>query len=94
MSAEWKPGTFVSGEFEGQRDQGVVTEQGDLIFWNHTGGHIQEEPLSTLTDVRPLVVLDPESDTDRLWNIIREVDGNHDLGAGALAEAILERLAR
>jgi hypothetical protein len=47
-----------------------------------------------VTDVRPLVVLDPESDTDRLWNIIREVDGNHDLGAGALAEAILERLSR
>jgi hypothetical protein len=45
-----------------------------------------------VTDIRPLVVLDPESDADRLWNIIREVDGNHDLGAGALAEAILERL--
>lgn len=30
--------------------------------------------------------------TDILSNIIRKVDGNHDLGAGALAEAILEEL--
>jgi hypothetical protein len=51
-------------------------------------------PDEAVSKVRPLVVLDPESDTDRLWNIIREVDGNHDLGAGALAEAILERLNR
>src|SRR5690606_12092362 len=27
---EWKPGTFVSGEFEGRRGQGVVTEQGEF----------------------------------------------------------------
>lgn len=31
-------------------------------------------------------------DVDRLAQIIREVDGNHDLGAGALAEAIVARL--
>ncbi|AEK36193.1 hypothetical protein CVAR_0839 [Corynebacterium variabile DSM 44702] len=29
---------------------------------------------------------------DDLAQIIRQVDGNHDLGAGALAEAILDRL--
>lgn len=31
-------------------------------------------------------------DVDGLAQIIRQVDGNHDLGAGALAEAILDRL--
>lgn len=31
-------------------------------------------------------------DVDDLAQIIREVDGNHDLGAGELAEAILDRL--
>lgn len=31
-------------------------------------------------------------DVDYLAQIIRQVDGNHDLGAGALAEAILDRL--
>lgn len=31
-------------------------------------------------------------DVNALSQIIRQVDGNHDLGAGALAEAILDRL--
>lgn len=31
-------------------------------------------------------------DIDDLAQIIRQVDGNHDMGAGALAEAILDRL--
>lgn len=31
-------------------------------------------------------------DADDLAQIIRQVDGDHDLGAGALAEAILDRL--
>lgn len=31
-------------------------------------------------------------DVDQLAQVIREVDGNHSLGAGALAEAIIERL--
>ena len=31
-------------------------------------------------------------DVERLAALIREVDGNHDLGAAALAEAILARL--
>lgn len=31
-------------------------------------------------------------DVDGLAQIIRQVDGNHDLGAGALAEAILDHL--
>lgn len=31
-------------------------------------------------------------DVDDLAQIIRKVDGDHDLGAGALAEAILDRL--
>jgi hypothetical protein len=32
-------------------------------------------------------------DPDQLAQIIREIDGNHSLGAGALAEAIFEKLA-
>lgn len=42
----------------------------------------------------PVAVLDApasRSDADKLSNIIREVDGNHSLGAGALAEAIIKR---
>lgn len=31
-------------------------------------------------------------DADELSNIIRKVDGNHDKGAGALAEAILAEI--
>jgi hypothetical protein len=45
--------------------------------------------------VRMLVyysMLLPVISVDELAAIIREVDGNHDLGTGALAEAILERL--
>lgn len=34
----------------------------------------------------------PPLDVERLTALIREVDGNHDLGAAALAEAILARL--
>jgi len=37
-------------------------------------------------------MLQPTISVDELAAIIREVDGNHDLGTGALAEAILERL--
>jgi hypothetical protein len=42
------------------------------------------------------VVIDPADvdEQNRLAAIIREVDGNHDKGAAALAEAILERLSR
>ena len=29
---------------------------------------------------------------DELSNIIREIDGNHELGAGAIAEKLLDRL--
>jgi hypothetical protein len=84
---EWKPGTFVSGEFEGRRGQGVVTEQGEFLFWNHTGGHMQEEPLSTITDVRPLAVIDP-ADVD-VVALQREID---DAMPGHEASVVLERL--
>ena len=35
---------------------------------------------------------DKEVDVNELSNIIREIDGNHDLGAGAIAEKLLDRL--
>ena len=35
----------------------------------------------------------PDLDVDELAQIIRTVDGDHSLGAGALAEAILARLS-
>jgi hypothetical protein len=89
---EWKPGTLYAaasadGPVRLYRNKGI-----DRDYWLDAGGEMV--PDEAVSKVRPLVVLDPESDTDRLWNIIREVDGNHDLGAGALAEAILERLSR
>lgn len=34
------------------------------------------------------------TDVDVLANLIREVDGNHDLGAGALAEKLYDRGVR
>ena len=34
---------------------------------------------------------EPRTDWTDLANDIRRVDGNHDLGAGALAEALIER---
>ena len=37
-------------------------------------------------------IFDDFEDVDRLATIIREVDGNHSLGAGALAEAIIQKL--
>lgn len=56
---EWKPGQFVSGVVEGTRHQGMVDDLGNFLFWNHESEGAQEEPLPTVTDVRPLVVIDP-----------------------------------
>jgi predicted RecA/RadA family phage recombinase/uncharacterized protein YodC (DUF2158 family) len=85
---EWKPGTVADIEVGGDNTyRAIRTEVGR---WEAENDWTFDD--DDVESVRPLVVLDPESDTDRLWNIIREVDGNHDLGAGALAEAILERL--
>lgn len=75
----------------GDRFWSVNTEHGVMLV-NEYGD--TDHPADITRPLRPLVVIDPEEDVDRLSNIIREVDGNHDLGAGALAEAILERLAK
>lgn len=75
----------------GDRFWSVNTEHGVMLV-NEYGD--TDHPADITQPLRPLVVIDPEEDVDRLSNIIREVDGNHDLGAGALAEAILERLAK
>jgi hypothetical protein len=56
---EWRPGQFVSGVVEGARRQGMVDDLGNFLFWNHESEGAQEEPLPTVTDVRPLVVIDP-----------------------------------
>lgn len=45
------------------------------------------------TGYRPFHERYADLDVDRLAQIIREVDGNHDLGAGELAEAIVARLS-
>lgn len=51
----------------------------------------------TITEVQSAAAIRFESagtlDVERLANIIREVDGDHDLGAAALAGAILARLS-
>src|SRR5690606_32458654 len=88
---EWKPGTVAditvhpSGVL-----RAVRARTGN--YWAADTEEVYSD--DEVESVRPLVVLDPESDTDRLSNIIREVDGNHDKGAASLAEAILERLSR
>lgn len=43
---------------------------------------------------RPAVQAVRLPDVDKLSNIIRQVDGNHSLGAGALAEKILDAVAK
>lgn len=71
---------------------GFVDSEG--TFYGEEDGFFRQAFKGDYTVDSRLVVIDPEEDVDRLSNIIREVDGNHDLGAGALAEAILERLAK
>lgn len=44
-------------------------------------------------EVRAVAERNVLPDVDTLAQIIRTVDGNHDLGAGALAEAIIDALA-
>lgn len=58
---EWRPGQFVSGVVEGARRQGMVDDLGNFLFWNHESEGEQEEPITpgVVTDVRPLVVIDP-----------------------------------
>jgi hypothetical protein len=91
---ERKPGTLVAATMDdGAEVVGFLAIDGYIVFVDGDGDETREA-WADAASIRPLVVLDPESDTDRLSNIIREVDGNHDLGAGALAEAILERLSR
>jgi len=54
------------------------------VFTTHTGTDLAEA-IGRLPAVRPVTV-------DQLAQIIRTVDGNHSLGAGALAERILSAL--
>jgi hypothetical protein len=51
----------VSGVVEGARRQGMVDDLGNFLFWNHESEGAQEEPIApgVVTDVRPLVVIDP-----------------------------------
>ena len=50
--------------------------------------------LQKLKAEQPAPVFAVIPDVDRLAQIIRKVDGSHNLGAGSLAEAILEEVAR
>ena len=50
-------------------------------------------PTTPAPDPAGAAALAARSNVDKLANIIREVDGNHSLGAGALAEAIIQRWA-
>jgi hypothetical protein len=96
---EWKPGTLVAATMDdGAEVVGFPTVDGYIAFVDGDG-YETREARADARSVRPLVVLDPESDTDRLAAIIRLLrrlghDGNHDKGAAEFAEAILERLSR
>lgn len=52
------------------------------------GPWIAENPRCPVHGDNPIT---PMPDVDTLANIIREVDGNHDKGAGELAELIIEK---
>lgn len=54
-----------------------------------TGDHLVAALVERVTEAESKAL----PDVDTLAQIIRAVDGRHALGAGALAEAILERLA-
>lgn len=86
-------------------DSGLATDEGTVLVWkaaqhtqpivriNRDGshevvGHFQYDRNFGLV-VKPLV--GPSNDINRLAALIREVDGNHDLGAAALAEALIEK---
>jgi len=53
----------------------------------------QEELNALLAQAREEGRKEALLDVDWLSNVIREVDGKHELGAGALAEKIVERMA-
>src|SRR5690606_5803017 len=90
---EWAPGTVADIEVGGDMQYRAIRTDDHL--WS-TESHWSYED-AEVTDVRPLVVLDPESDTDRLAAII----SSHRHGSEVpwpedrrTAEAILERLSR
>jgi len=71
---------------------GIVTEVGegfasiDLEGYVHVGDRVYTAPVAPKE-------AGPELNVDDLSNFIRRIDGNHTMGAGALAEHILEYLA-
>src|SRR5690606_11211022 len=90
---EWAPGTVADIEVGGDMQYRAIRT--DDLLWS-TESHWSYED-AEVTDVRPLVVLDPESDTDRLAAII----SSHRHGSEVpwpedrrTAEAILQRLSR
>jgi hypothetical protein len=93
---EWTDGTVAEVTYNNADE----TEQFKTRALRGDGSWVPFADVSDLidddevTDVRPLVVIDPADvdEQNRLAAIIRRVDGNHDLGAAALAEAILEHL--
>lgn len=97
---EWRVGAMYRATVHNDRDVEVMFTRGPATRTDERDAYYpwyvpsQDDFYHEVTDVRPLVVIDPETDADRLSNIIRTVDGNHDLGAGALAEAILRELVR
>lgn len=68
----------------------AVAQRGDMTGSAHYLG-MKIEPLY-VEQAAPVAVSIP--DVDELAQIIRKVDGSHALGAGSLAEAILEELAK
>lgn len=60
---------------------------------NAEGRKIATEELRRMADIADSYnVLINKLTVDNLAQVIREVDGNNDLGAGKLAEAILEKI--
>ena len=76
--SEWDPSSLEYGQ--------VVTDH------NRNDPVCYEMELLFKEQPAPVAVVMPE--VDELAQIIRKVDGSHTLGAGSLAEAILEEVAR
>lgn len=98
------PGLWENADFSGgETDSATQPQAGESALWERIDAmgnvlsHIAKRAGVREGDVPALLAWadrQPQApDVDWLANVIREVDGKHDLGAGALAEKIIQRIA-
>lgn len=77
------------GHLEGQEYEMVLVEDFDRVTAERDALQLRLNAVEEENDR-----LRQMTDVDALSNIIRAADGNHNLGAGALAEKIIEALEK